>query len=31
MKDGRINQVARFFDELLWAAHALTRARAEAV
>ena len=29
LKDGRINQVARFFDELLWAAHALSRARAE--
>ena len=31
LKDGRLNQVARFFDELLWAAHALTRARAESV
>jgi NAD(P)H-dependent FMN reductase len=31
LKDGRINQVARFFDELLWAARALTRARGEPV
>jgi NAD(P)H-dependent FMN reductase len=29
LKEGRINQVARFFDELLWAAQALTRARGE--
>jgi hypothetical protein len=31
MKDGRVNQVARFFDELLWAARALAQARAEHV
>ena len=31
LKDGRINQVARFFDELIWAAHALMRARVEQV
>jgi NAD(P)H-dependent FMN reductase len=29
LKTGRVNQVERFFDELLWAARALTRAREE--
>jgi NAD(P)H-dependent FMN reductase len=29
LKDGRVNQVARFFDELLWSARALTRARTD--
>lgn len=29
LKDGRFNYVERFFDELLWSARALTRAREE--
>ena len=29
LKEGRINQVARFFDELLWASRALARERGE--
>ena len=29
LKEGRINQVERFFRELLWAARALKHARAE--
>jgi NAD(P)H-dependent FMN reductase len=31
LKEGRINQVARFFDELLWSARALKQARVAAV
>ena len=31
LKDGRFNYVERFFDELLWSARALTRAREEVV
>ena len=29
LKEGRINQVARFFDELLWASRALARERGD--
>ena len=29
LTEGRVNHVARFFDELLWSARALTRAREE--